>query len=264
MDRINQEYEQERTAIIEKYGSKFGRAKEIRRDKTLSDNQKAQKLEELNKEFEKRDKEMQAADAKRVSAYNKADNECSLVFEPDYEYSKISGSHGIRDDADRKIINPEGLDMNCQRCAVAYEMRRRGYDVRASAGGNSLYDELANTPSVLHCFVGAETKDFSSLNADELTSQVRKQMLDWGDGSRAIICLNRRGEYGHVVNMCNSDGEIFFIDSQLGVSWSDKTSLKAGGRVNLGLDTAINVTVIRTDNATPGIDVDRYVRKVGE
>lgn len=68
-------------------------------------------------------------------------DEYNSSYDPYYEFSAISGSHSIESDSSVDVINPNHLDMNCQRCAVALEYRRRGYNVSASDGED---DELAD------------------------------------------------------------------------------------------------------------------------
>ena len=259
--RIEQDFEQECDAINAKYGSKMRQRIAIRRDESLTDTEKQQKLDELDRKFEKRTEELEAVSSKRDKAYRNADEECNRVFDPDYEYKKISGTHSATDDVKAHVVNPEGLHMNCQRCAVAYEMRRRGYDVCASSGEK---DSLAYGGAIERCFIGADTRQFSDLSSDILTSQARQTMLDWGEGSRAVVCIQRREGFGHAYNMFVSNGEVFVADSQIGVSWSDKSSLEAGGKVNLNMDNAIHVELIRTDNAALGLDVEQFVREAGE
>lgn len=50
------------------------------------------------------------------------------------------------------------------------------------------------------------------------------------------------------------------VDAQIGASWSDKTSIEAGGRVDLGLDGAYHAMLIRSDNVPVGIGTSDYVR----
>ena len=124
-DRINQDYEKECAEIHDKYGSKMRQRVAIRRDESLTSEQREEKLAELDRKFEKKCDELRAADEKRLNAYNKAEKECDLTFDPDYEYDKIVGKHSLKDDATAHVINPEGLHANCQRCAVAVELRPR-------------------------------------------------------------------------------------------------------------------------------------------
>lgn len=231
---------------------------EIRTDDSISNEEKEQRLREIDEDFKKRAEEMDSLYSEYFGARDKAEKEYRSAFEPDYEYRKIEGTHRVEDDASKEVINPDGTMMNCQRCAVAFELRRRGYDVMASDGEA---DGLGMPSEIMRCFVGSEQESFSSTDSDEITTGVRDKMLSWGDGSRALVCATFDG-YAHAFNMCVSGEEVSVIDSQIGATWSDKTSLESGGRVNLGLDGAKNVLLIRTDKAKLGIDTERYVKEV--
>ena len=266
LKRIDEEYEQESTAIRDKYGSRMRQRMEIRRDESLTDEQKAQKLDELDRKFEKMREELEAVGLKRQTAYDKANEDCDRIFDPDYEYDKIAGSHTLKDDATAHVINPEGLFQNCQRCAVALEMRQRGYDVCASRGE---HDELSMQWSIEQCFIGAAKADFGNLGSagGDLTPQIRQQMLDWGEGSRALIsCQYSRNGItgGHIYNLSVKDGEVFAADGQLGGFWSDKSTLADFGQMNLTSEGTYYATLIRTDNAVIGMNAEKYVRKAGD
>ena len=263
--QIDQDCEKESAAIHDKYGSKMRQRMEIRRDKSLSDEQKAQKLDELDKKFEQMDEELTAVYLRRQSAYSKAEEDCDRIFDPDYEYDKIAGSHTLKDDATAHVINPEGRLQNCQRCAVALEMRQRGYDVCASRGE---HDELSMQCSIEQCFIGAEKAEFGTFGGiveEDLTPQIRQQILDWGEGSRALISCEytRYGvTRGHVYNLCVKNGEVFAADGQLGSVWSDKSTLADFGRMNLTSEGTHYAILVRTDNAAIGMNTEKYVRKV--
>lgn len=133
---------------------------------------------------------------------------------------------------------------NCQRCVVAYELRRRGYDVTAlptykgdvlpngTAKGNGRWmGAFQNAKNVL---VGAKTQKSAKAN-------IESQMKKWGDGSRAIVRVGWKGtNYGHVFNVENRKGRMYFVDAQI------------GQRVNINeyLSQARTDTIrlVRTDN----------------
>ena len=116
---------------------------------------------------------------------------------------------------------------NCQRCVVAYEMRRRGYDVEADAWDaesrlgynyNNLkksflnYDEYINTQSY-------DTRPDGSpwANRKQLFKAAEKNMLSEGEGARFIVDWNwKKFKSGHTINAEVIDGKLLFIDSQNG------------------------------------------------
>ena len=142
--------------------------------------------------------------------------------------------------------------MNCQRCVVAYELRRRGYDVEAAPTYKG--DEL---PRVVFAKGGAYsgnwrgafqhskiTKvgvDGRKANAQQQTiSNIETNMKTWGSGSRAVVQVFWKGGGGHVFNVENDRGRMVYVDAQTHkrVNINEYMSQAYTGDVNL----------IRTDN----------------
>ena len=130
-------------------------------------------------------------------------------------WKRIKGPHSVWKDI--KLVNPlyykdvMAAKYNCQRCVIAGEMRRRGYDVEATlAKGEVKYvddeerDEIVFVwdadPSDTLVFddgPGSWTKVFKdavqeSCAASSGVMSARKicqKMKNWGDGSRAIVSV---------------------------------------------------------------------------
>ena len=116
---------------------------------------------------------------------------------------------------------------NCQRCVVAYELmgRWRGAFRHAKtdrvgvAGNNSR----------------AEAKVLDNISA---------KMKEYGNGSRAIIRIGYRGAHvGHVFNVENRGGHMYFIDAQTGQRY-----INADMRNLMKIVDTKSVSVTRTDN----------------
>lgn len=142
-------------------------------------------------------------------------------------YPVIEGEHTYTDDI--KSTNPGYKESkkkknklythNCQRCVNAYEARRRGYDVTAHArlsnndplsimmsdkGWANVYENGRN--ELVQCF---------SRTTEGVKKKVIDQLLDWGNGTRAIVRVQwKGGSGGHVFIAENHDGNIFFLDPQ--------------------------------------------------
>lgn len=108
---------------------------------------------------------------------------------------------------------------NCQRCVVAYEMRRRGYDVTAQPTyqndvlpyGVPRPDGLRNA-RWMGAFQGAKPEAIGDSPA-----ALKAAMQRYGDGSRAILQVQWAGGHsGHVVNVENRGGRILIYDAQIG------------------------------------------------
>ncbi len=145
---------------------------------------------------------------------------------------------------------------NCQRCIIAYEMRRRGYNVEANKYlGNK--DPIYNhTLSLQRAFL-----DFDSMinehtyehqpNGEKYSSRgalihaMEKDMLKEGEGARFVLSWDwKNARYGHTVNAEVSNGQVIIYDAQNGESHTIKDLID---RKDL---RATTLTMCRTDNLT--------------
>lgn len=150
----------------------------------------------------------------------------------------------------------DAYSANCQRCVIAYEARRRGYDVVAQP--TFVTDKL---PSVAHkdkfanynaYYMGAfkEAKPINigrnanggSVYASTARENIKNKMKEWGNGSRAILQIFWAGGGGHVVNLENINGKVVVNDAQV----SQKHDLDS--YVNSGDMIIGDLNIIRTDN----------------
>lgn len=114
---------------------------------------------------------------------------------------------------------------NCQRAVVAYEARRRGYDVTAQPTYQG--DRLPHTAYVnpktgvrnshwMGAFRGAKPVAVGHSTAAATMKAVEKQMREWGDGARAIMQVQwKQGGGGHVLNVEYHGGRMYYNDAQV-------------------------------------------------
>lgn len=124
---------------------------------------------------------------------------------------------------------------NCQRCVVAYELRRRGYDVVALptyAG-----DKLPSGNRWQGAFQKARTIDVGSSNPRTAQNNLEKQMQSFGNGSRGIVKIP-----GHVFNVENVRGKVRYVDAQTGTIYNSNNVFSRLGK------SARSVQLVRTDN----------------
>ncbi len=112
-------------------------------------------------------------------------------------------------------------NMNCQRCVVAYELRRRGYDVvalptyqgdnlpRGTAGGNGHW---------MGAFQGARSESVGATRNAQVEKNIAAKMNAYGPGSRAVVRVQWQGRNGggHVFSVENSGGRMRYVDAQTG------------------------------------------------
>lgn len=158
---------------------------------------------------------------------------------------------------DRALVNARydgiraGYSTNCSNCTLAYEMRRRGFDVIARPlwGGRTEYDihKFFGNPKV-HKLGDPSTrttrsgKEFPMVDARSMLETMTAKLAKDPDGSRGAVTYKHRDSMsGHILNYEKKDGQIKFVDAQN--SWR---TTKAGA-----LNSAEwgSVTFFRTDNA---------------
>lgn len=139
---------------------------------------------------------------------------------------------------------------NCQRCVVAYELRRRGYDVEAQptySGDQWPYAVTANGVSYGRwrgAFRHAKTVKVGGRNADTVLNNIRSQMRTYGKGSRAVVQILYKGNHGgHVFSVENVGGSIQYVDAQTGQRYNQKSMHNL-----LAITQSWNTNLTRTDN----------------
>ena len=124
---------------------------------------------------------------------------------------------------------------NCQRAVVAYEARRRGYDVLAQPTypGDKLpvageWMKAFQNPQEIHVGTTSPTKTQQNLEA---------QMKSFGNGARGIVRIP-----GHVFNVENVNGKVRYVDAQTNTVYNSKNVFSRIGRQSQ------SISLIRTDN----------------
>ena len=141
---------------------------------------------------------------------------------------------------------------NCQRCVVAYELQRRGYDVEVLYFDNSYpgifnlfrYENASDYDKyTINGYNGEQSGQYKINRSPKTTSNtIKSKMIEWGDGSRATLKVDWRGTTSsHIINVENVKGEIWLIDSQCGRKTKDIERY-------MGETKCANAELVRTDN----------------
>ena len=139
---------------------------------------------------------------------------------------------------------------NCQRCVIAYEARRRGYDVAALPTFPG--DELPKGDNYARAFKGYSITPVGATTAAKTQKNLESQMHSWGTGSRAIVSIP-----GHVFNAENVRGKIRYVDAQTGTVYSSSNVFS-----RLTKNGLRSVGIVRTDNLKFSDDAKKYVTPV--
>lgn len=145
---------------------------------------------------------------------------------------------------DVRSVNPSFGDgtassgNNCALCTVAFDLRRRGFDVMAKqhAPINLLYD--VSSEDIRWMYKGAkEAKTGSSAN---LISKLSAQP----EGSRgAAFCRWKDSPTGHVVSYIIENKKVVLYDAQSGKRYTDPKKMFD--------ENAVDTTFMRLDNVKP-------------
>ena len=158
-------------------------------------------------------------------------------------------------DADMAACNPKyskgGVyKNNCISCSLAYDLRRRGYDVEA-ASIDTTSAVNGSLPVQLGFYKGEKLKTFEvPNNPDVAARQLTKYLLDYGDGSRGILRIRWKNGDGHAAVWEVDNGSVVVRDPQNNtfVDLSDY------------MRRAKTFYYFRTDNLDPTEKVTRFVK----
>lgn len=151
---------------------------------------------------------------------------------------------------DLKRVNPKfdtstpHYSANCTHCVQAYELRRRGIDVEATALPDQYHPFLGRP---LDAVEGPWGRQFTPASRPDIESAFK----DFGPGSRGVVYIKWNGNGAHVFNVENVGGEVRFIDGQNGMA-------DAAGYFDLGGATRF----VRLDDVETPSTLSEFVRPV--
>ena len=139
----------------------------------------------------------------------------------------------LSSDDDVKLVNPNsgmpGSTQNCVYSAIAYDMRRRGYDVQARQCRNpqnlnsyitkvysgTIYRYVPKTTSTIGISKDVQNNAYkNTLKSIRLANDVHKNK---SNTSRGIVAVTWKGtQCGHCFNYEYDNGKITFYDPQVG------------------------------------------------
>lgn len=105
---------------------------------------------------------------------------------------------------------------NCQRCILAYEARRRGFNVFATSSFENDILAKKNNPDLWTLmFKNANQINIYEYSPFAIENTIIKALENFGNGARVMIRFERKfGAEGHLFVGENVNGNIFFIDPQ--------------------------------------------------
>ncbi len=160
------------------------------------------------------------------------------IYKPDQVVGVPKGPDMDFQNADHKTANPnyrslpwdkdykKGFTINCQTCVIAYEMRRRGYNVEAMArdAGNKFQDIVAGWGTGLDDDGSAKAwirPDGTHPIPKELGSESRDDQYKWlsngmEEGGRYTFCFCWKRTGAHIIHAFKENGVAKLYDPQNG------------------------------------------------
>lgn len=140
---------------------------------------------------------------------------------------------------------------NCQRSVIAFEARRRGYDVAALPTFKG--DTLPSGRIWANAFENPQFVSVGSTSPTKTQQNLEKQMKSWGKGSRAIVSIP-----GHVFNCENVNGKIRYVDAQTNTVYNSNNVFSRVGKKSR------SIQIMRTDNLKFSDNAKKSVTPVTE
>lgn len=130
---------------------------------------------------------------------------------------QIQGKHSIEDDL--PLCNPNYhtggrlYHSNCGYCSVAYDMRRRGFDVEAMPKDGLLAYEW------IRLWKGFKPHGVKAKRKNTALAEMTEEIQSWGEGARGAVLVVWDGRsWGHFFNVEVVNGKAVFTDGQNGKS----------------------------------------------
>lgn len=102
---------------------------------------------------------------------------------------------------------------NCQRAVVAYELRRRGYDVEAK---RRLAKNDVIATNWKHLFVSQRYVQVGDSDKSTALMNLENEISSYGDGARSIVYVAWKNGGAHVFIAERQNGKIIYVDPQSG------------------------------------------------
>lgn len=164
---------------------------------------------------------------------------------------KKQGNYSVEDDcaAINEDYPSDGYTANCPSCSLAYDMRRRGYDVKATSIANGIRDA-----EILKFWKNAEYKSVKGSSGDyqKDSNRLTSELKACGEGARGTVTVRWNSGGAHILNWENIGGQTYFIDAQSNTILPDwKFTRQKAQNVDFGY----GVMYLRTDN----LELSQYV-----
>jgi len=121
----------------------------------------------------------------------------------------------------KELTDRYGYRNNCAYCTLAYDMRRKGYDVEAS----SINTKTANTPKEIESwYKGGKFKvtgtEYAGLSSEQASQKITQELSSQGQGARGQFCMYWKQGGGHSISYeVDRAGNVVYRDCQTGATF---------------------------------------------
>lgn len=287
-EKENQEYLKTPLGVIENAAEKGKEffSKLFEKPKSLEELMREAAIKEYDEQREKEEAEREAkeeAERKKKGKYVEAQTEERMTLRIPELYNLLKSlkkdnplpelalkTKATTLDEDMAAVNPiyhtdnkSQYNENCGACTIAYDLRRRGYDV-AAVDEDTYHKSGGTLNDLLDCYDNAKLIDQSDIArkyniskeslsehpTKELVSCMEKEMLSGGEGARGNFLTVWSLGGGHSISWEVENGEIVYRDCQNG----EKVD------IDKWLGMSDEFYYFRTDNLTPNERIADYVQ----
>ncbi len=186
-----------------------------------------------------------ALDTAAAKARDKSDDKRREKLETDEKSGlKLQVKPGTMKE-DSKRVNPGyysafggSKNENCTYCSVTYDLRRRGYDVKANDCKPQYFDEVLKKayknkyneirPIVIsdkYVSMFGDVKSIGYKEKKQRISKICEEMLGDGKDKRGVLSIKwKTGFVGHALSYEVQNGKLFIVDSQNGTVYKNPES----------------------------------------
>ena len=136
-----------------------------------------------------------------------------------------------------------GFNMNCAFCSITYDLRRRGFDVKAGAINDGMYEsDIAGMYKNSGGFKLIKSAKNTSLKVR--SEVIEKEFIKQGEGARGILTVSWDSGGAHAMGYEVSGGKLKIVEAQHGFIYSDPSGV-------FNRCESDSIQYLRTDNIEP-------------
>lgn len=136
-----------------------------------------------------------------------------------YDRGDLEKGNKLYDEYMKVYNDNSGYSTNCVNCTLAYDMRRRGYDVTAPSNKGTTSITAMDIPKLYNCKDSDVFRAFANnmnagFNKTETSSMYKNMASKYQDGARGFLSVTWAVGGGHTMAWCKENGRVIIRDCQ--------------------------------------------------